>query len=259
MDALFPSLRAALGLPDDEMPAPFAPGPLTGVLFAEDFDGPVVVEAAAEPELAPPPEPEVVAPSFTEEDLDAARREGHAAGMRAAAEEAARTQEAARVAALQQIAAGFATAQAAAASVVETAVEGTAGLILQMIARMLPALSAAHGEAEIRMLVRTLMPALAREPRATIHVNPAHQAAIAAEIEALDPAAAERLVLQPAPAMPAGDARITWEAGVAKREAAAIQSAIEQALSGLGLLAPRMTKHTQPGKQDAGRELGHVG
>ena len=80
----------------------------------------------------------------------------------------------------------------------------------------------------------------------------------------IDAAREGRIALLAAPAMAPGDARIEWEAGSAKREAAAIQSAVEQALAALGLLAPGTARTgasdaPQSCKQDAGRELDHVG
>jgi flagellar biosynthesis/type III secretory pathway protein FliH len=162
------------------------------------------------------------------------------------------------VAALEKIASGLAHAGRDAVAAVEAVVENATALLLQMVCRTLPALSAAHGEREVQAVVRSLLPALAAEPRATIRVNPAHIDAVAAEIEEFSPDAAARIAVVPASAMPAGDAAIHWEAGSAKREAAAIQCAIEEALAGLGLLAPKVAA-AQPGKQEAGREMAHVG
>jgi flagellar assembly protein FliH len=256
MEALFKNL-ADLGLAA-EMPAVFAPRPLDGVLFAEDFDGPMVVEAAPDLAEALPPEPEPVAPTFSEAELEIARAEAFAAGRQAGDAAAAAARELDRVAALERIAAGLASAGQDAVAAVEAAVEGAAALLLQMICRTLPTLSAAHGEREVQAVVRSLLPALAREPRATIRVNPAHLDAVSAEIEEFSPDAAARIAILPAAAMAPGDAAIHWEAGSAKREAAAIQTAIEEALAGLGLLAPKMNS-AQPGKQEAGREMAHVG
>lgn len=145
-------------LPDtfDELPAPFAPAPLSGVLFVEDFDAPdegaIVVEAM--PEANAP----MGVPTFTAEDIDAARREGYEAGLREARAATAAARAGDRVAALERIGAGLAEAEAAAAAAAETAAEGVATLMLRMLSRMLPALAAGYGEQEVRSLVRSLLP-----------------------------------------------------------------------------------------------------
>ncbi len=227
MNAIFPDAL-------DDLPVPFAPGPLSGVLFVEDFDEPPsgVIESMPEPE-AP-----VIVPSFTADDMDAARRDGYEAGLREAraATEAARAGD--RLAALERIGAGLADASIAAASAAETAAEGVATLMLRMLSRMLPALSAAFGEQEVRALVRSLLPALASEPEAAIRVHPQHLAGVTEELAGLDVSGAPRIELSAMPSLPLGDARITWQAGGARRDAAAIRAAIDQALDSLGLLAP---------------------
>ena len=260
MDAIFdPAFAGAL----DELPAPFSPGPLAGVLFAEDFDAPV---APGAPGAAPEPEPEIIEPVFTADDIEIARRDAYAAGLREARAATEASRAADRVTALASIAAGLAQAGTDAAAVVEAATEAVAALMLQMISRMLPALSAAHGEQEVRALARALLPALSREPRATIRVHPQHIAGLREELAELDPASAARIELLASPSMPPGDARIAWEAGSAKREAAWIQGAIETSLGSLGLLAPvtprrgaESAPETQARRQLAGKEIAHAG
>ena len=64
-------------IPPDQ---PRTPGPR--ILFAEDFDDLPAPASAPEPEQPPP------APMLTEADVEAARREGHAAGLHAARQQA---------------------------------------------------------------------------------------------------------------------------------------------------------------------------
>ncbi len=276
MDRLFPlpfgsdlaAEIAAAVLP--ELPVAFSPGPLLGVLFAEDFDG---EPHTADDLPAPGPEPEPPPPAFGEADLEAARRDGYAAGFADAEARASIARGLDRVAALEAVGASLGTTAGAAVALVEQAASSTAALMLQMLCRLLPALSAAHGEQEVRMLTRTLLPALSREAHATIRVHPQHLDGVREELAGLDPAQSARIALHPAAGMAPGDARVTWECGSARREAAAIRATMEAALAGLGLISMAAPANGTvadgivpgaPGSeswatQNAGRELEHVG
>ncbi len=200
---------------------------LLGVLYAEDFgaDG----ESPAEPG---PPEPEVIDPSFTAAELDAARAEAREAG-RAEAEHGL---AAARVHMLGLLATGVADARGEAAQAATAAAAGVAATMLAALLACLPALCGRHGEAELRALSRAILPALQDEPRITVRVNPHMLAAMQAEVAALDTEVAERVRILPTDAVAPGDARIAWADGSAVRDAGRARAAVRDALAQLGLL-----------------------
>lgn len=211
---------------------------LIGVLYAEDFDADDTIPVAAPiVASAPPPEPEVIEPTFSADDLAMARDEARLQGRT----EAEHGLAAARVRMLDLIAAGLADAREAAAAVAEARADTIGRIMLSAMVACLPALCSRHGAIELRALVQAVLPELVDEPRITVRVNPQMAAAMNAEITALDPDLAERIVLLPTDAMPPGDARITWQDGQAIRDAGQARRLLEDALAALGLLEREMT------------------
>jgi hypothetical protein len=132
-----------------------------GVLFDNDFDLPEVV-----------PEPEVIEPLFSAAEVaaarEAARRDGHAAGL----QEAASSDATAVRQALEAIASQFKDERDAAARRADQSAEAIARLLLDSLAATFPVLCARHGEAEVRAIARAVLPALTLEPMIAVRVNP---------------------------------------------------------------------------------------
>jgi flagellar biosynthesis/type III secretory pathway protein FliH len=215
----------------------FAHRPTVGTLFAEDFDSP---EAA--------PEPEVIDPVFTAGELSAARatawREGHAAGLQQAAEtDAAMTRQA-----MAAIAEQFVAERDAAASRAEQSAEAIARLLTASLAATFPTLCARYGDAEVRAIVRTVLPALTQETAITVRAHPRTAAAVAQEIARLDPDLVAHVQAVDCNAMPPGDVRIAWHNGGATRDAAALWQQVAAVLVPAGLMrADAAIKETADG------------
>jgi flagellar assembly protein FliH len=206
--------------------------PMHGILFAEDLDDPAPPAVAIAHE-APPPEP-----VFTQDDLDAARREGHEAGW-AAATEAARASEADRVAAaLEAIASAMRTAQETATAFADTLAMTMARDLFNTVRTILPRLCDRHGEADVVHLARRILPTMTYEPAIRVRVHPDLATAIEAEIAALDPEIIPRVTLIPTPQMRRGDLRVIWKDAQFVRDTRAICEEIETALAPLTLWEP---------------------
>ena len=207
------------------------PAPAYGILYAEDFDDP-----------APPgnaePEPEVVEPSFTLAELDAARAAARADGIASERARLGAETDAARARALDALTAALAEAGEVARAVAEDAADGLAQAVLSVVAAGLPALCAQHGEGEVRALLGTLLPTLAVEPRITVRLSPHLLDPVRADLAALDPDIAAAVQLVPTDAVPLGDVRVSWDGGSLQRSAAAACAAVREALAPLGLLLP---------------------
>ncbi|HEY2616265.1 MAG TPA: hypothetical protein VGI78_02900 [Acetobacteraceae bacterium] len=203
----------------------FANHPTVGKLFAEDFDSP---EAA--------PEPEVIDPVFTLGELSAARatawRDGHAAGL----QEAAETDAAATRQALTAIVEQFAAERDEAAARAEQSAEAIARLLTASLAATFPTLCARHGDAEVRAIVRTVLPALTQETAITVRAHPRTAAAVTQEIARLDPDLVAHIQIFDCDAMPPGDVRVAWHNGTATRDAAALWQQVAAVLAPAGLL-----------------------
>ncbi len=205
--------------------------PAYGVIYAEDFD-----DLAAPDAL--PPEPEVVEPSFTRDELEAARDSALAEGASAERDRIAAEGAAARAQAFRALAAALADAGEAARLAAEEAAEGIAQAVLSVVAAGLPALCARHGEGEVRALVRSLLPTLGAEPAITVRLSPPLMDAIRAEMAGLDPEIAAAVHLVPTDALAPGDVRVSWDGGLCQRSAATACAAVREALAPLGLLLP---------------------
>ena len=198
-----------------------------GVLFAEDFGRPVRATGATDH----PPEPEIIEPSFSADEMTEARArafdEGHAAGLAAAA--AAEAEAAVRM--LDAIAAGLNTATQAGRDLAEARAQAIATLLTDALAAALPALCTRHGAAEIQAIVAAVLPGLAQEPAIEIAVAeddvPAAQRAVAR----LDPGLARRVRLGPGTRQAPGDIRIAWKDGMATRDGAALCATVLEILT----------------------------
>jgi flagellar biosynthesis/type III secretory pathway protein FliH len=93
----------------------------------------------------------------------------------------------------------------------------------------------------VAAVVRTILPALHREPTVTVRVNPHLAEAISQEIETLDVDLASRVRMIPTDAIAVGDARITWNNGAATRDATSLWRQIENVLAPAGLLHAKST------------------
>jgi len=200
------------------------------VLFDEDFDLP--------PQQI---EPEVIEPVFSAAELTAAREEAERDGHDAALAEAETSARKMASQALTAIAAQMETARAEATSIAEQSSEAVARLLIDCFATAFPALSARYGPNEVSAVLRAILPALHREPKITVRVNPHGLDALTEQINALDAELAAKVRLIPTDAVPVGDARVTWENGGAVRDTASLWSQIENILASAGMLNTRQT------------------
>lgn len=191
------------------------------LLYPEDF---------AEARPRPPASPVPVEPTFSAEEVAAARAAGRAEGERdghRVATDALPT----RVAdLLDRIADRLDTARDVAATEAEIRAVPLAGLLRDALAAAFPAMQARFGEAEIRRMITAILPALARETQVTIHVAPSLDAAVQDALAALPlrRAVPPRVVADAA--LAEGDIEILWDGGRALRDAAALWREIDAAL-----------------------------
>jgi flagellar biosynthesis/type III secretory pathway protein FliH len=200
------------------------------VLFAEDFDLPSEGDSA--------PEPEVIEPTFSATELEAARAEAWKAGSDAASAEAATANHAAIRQTVAAVAEQFSAAHDELLELAEQSATAIARLLLGSLGVVLPELAARYGEAELQAIIRIVLPGLFKEPAVTLRINPQHCATLTRDIERQDPDLAARLQIVPTESIPPGDARIGWRNGGATRDATALwdQVAATLALSGLSPL-----------------------
>jgi flagellar assembly protein FliH len=198
-------------------------------LFGNDFDAP--------PAPPPSPEPERTEPVFTAGELDAARAEGWQEGHAAALAEAARAHEVAARDLLATVAAELAGAHAAADVAASESAQALARLLFDSFAVAFPAMAARCAEAEVRSVVRRILPRMQNEPQVTVRVAPEVAEIVRQDIEDLNPDLAGQVRIVPVESMPDYDIRITWRSGAAVRDTSAIWSDIESILLPAGMLS----------------------
>jgi flagellar biosynthesis/type III secretory pathway protein FliH len=187
------------------------------------------------PDLDAPDAPpaEIPAPPTIEELLEAARREGHAAGLREgeargrAAEQASRdamAEEAIRIALSQ-----LDGARAAAREAADRNAEALAGMLAWMVDTALPGAAAREAAPLLDPLMRALGPLEDAPPGAVLRVPPALLD------HARDRYGATGLPIEADPALPEGDARIAWRQGGIDLDLSRRRAAIREALTALRL------------------------
>jgi flagellar biosynthesis/type III secretory pathway protein FliH len=212
----------------------FGRRPTGKVLFAEDFDLPPGRRDT-------PPEPEVIEPTFSAAELEAACAEARQAGSDAASAEAAAADHAVIRQTVVAVAEQLTAAHDELIDLAEQSATMIARLLLGSLGVVLPELAARYGEAELQAIIRIVLPGLFKEPAVTLRINPRHCATVAREIERLDPDLAARLQIVPTESIPAGDARIAWRNGGATRDAAALWEQVTATLA-LSGLSPSLVK-----------------
>jgi len=238
IDAIEPGVSPwpaeSLGFLLDERPPPSARPPEARIgraLFDDDFDLP--------PRSETPEEPEIIEPSFSVAELEAAREEGFRAGRDAEAQSRAASDRAIEQQWLGRVAAALDAAAETAEHVAEDAAEALVRMLLDTFAAVFPAMCERFGEAEAKGLVAAILPVLRLEPRATIRLAPALHQAITDTINRADRDLVGRIDLHPDLAMTEGDIHVTWRNGQASRDTSALWTEIGDILGQAGWPLPR--------------------
>jgi flagellar biosynthesis/type III secretory pathway protein FliH len=196
------------------MRARLSPGSLHGILFVEDFDHPAP-PPAPEPPAA---EPEIIAPSFSETDIEAAHEAGRELGLQAALAEHNAVQAGLSAAALAAIGDMLAATRNDAAAVAQRVAEDLACAVLALLQAALPAAAEASAGHELDALLRVLLPALTREPEVRIALHPELVDSISQSLAGLQPQFGDRLHVAAEPGLAKPDVTVTWRDGEAKRD-----------------------------------------
>lgn len=206
-------------------------------LFEDDFATPEETARARAKLAQAAPEPEVIVPSFSAEELAEARAEGMAEGRAAGLAEARAGIEARHAAALETIATRLGEASREAAATAEAAAAALAAATLDLLARALPRVAAAHAQAGCVELAEALLAKLSGVERIAIRLPGELARALGPRLEAAAAAAdfSGRLDVIATDGMVAGEMRISWPGGEARRSPSQLAAAAEDVLRQLGL------------------------
>lgn len=196
--------------------------------FDLDFDAPEEPETPDIEELEEE-EPEIIVPSFSEEELEQARAESFEAGKEEGRKEAASATE-------QRMLEVLENASEQLNSIYTTQGEANHEIGREMISvstaiakKMFPDLNARNALGEVERVVQETLKAVTEEPRIQIMVNPELREPLTERLGTMTHRAGfeGKVFVNPDPAMPLGDCRIEWSNGAAVRDADALWTMIE--------------------------------
>jgi flagellar assembly protein FliH len=193
----------------------------TKFLFETSFDP----AKASDPDVPPPP-------SFSEEELAAARDEGFRAGHAAGHDEMSRAIEQAAADALAAIGVQLAAMNGRFEDIRQAAIASGVEVVAATVRKMVPALAKRNGLAEIEHMVRDSLHSLYDEPRVVIR---AHDNVIDALQERVDGIAAAsgfmgKVVLFGDEQFSETDCRVEWADGGAERNLGELWRRIDAAI-----------------------------
>ncbi|MEQ8195403.1 MAG: FliH/SctL family protein [Rhodospirillales bacterium] len=195
-------------------------------LFNYDFDRPPTQrpeeEDISDDENAPEPEPEIIVPTFSEEEVAAARNEGFAAGKEEGVRETLAGAEQMTATALETIVATigdiFRRQDEANTSTARDAINVAAAITRKLF----PYFSKRGADEEVQNVIQSVMERVIDEPRLTISVSASQHENIMAR---LGPIVSEtgfegKVILNAEDSLAPGDCRIEWGTGTALRDTA---------------------------------------
>lgn len=196
----------------------------------QDEPRPVVAENVAPasevvPEAPPPP-------TYSEEDLAAARDEAHAQGREAGLKEMSESLEQETRDTLVAVENALRELMWSQAAIETRSAEDAIRVALTAVRRLFPALAKRDPLAEIEGLVGQAMALVQGEAVLNIYVNDRLVEPISARIRPLAVAAGfqGRIKMHPLASLAPGDGRVEWESGGIGRNAAAMETAVEETI-----------------------------
>ena len=179
-------------------------------------------------------------PVFSRAELDDARREGAEQGRAAGLAEAAASLAAAEAEALGRVAAAMAGARAEAARVADQAAGAVARAVVAAMNATMPYLVQRTALSEAGAVLGHVLPGLSREPHVRVEVPPALVSGVEAAVAKLAPEHRGRICVAGLErcaqaehadrAMAAGEVRVSWSSGHARRQPAQVWLAVMETL-----------------------------
>nr|WP_321984940.1 hypothetical protein [uncultured Lichenicoccus sp.] len=211
-------------------------GSISGVLYAEDFDAPSAPIAKGATRRPDAVEPELIVPSYSLAELQAATAHAHEEGRLIERREAATTTSAQRDLAVSTLMQQMTETRQQATRAVDQALQMLAGTTLSLLAAAVPELCGRHASAELHALMRRVLPPMRQIPALSIRLHPSMREVLEQQVDGLLLDSGTEVIWIEAPALAAGDIAITWQNGSALRDTAAIGAAIRDAV--LSMLDP---------------------
>ena len=169
-------------------------------------------------------------PTFTEDQLNAARNESFEAGREEGMQEAGNAIETKLIDSLGRVCTQLDELFKRQAVDTATTFTDAVNIAVAIARKCFPHFNDTHGFAEIERMVREVLTEVIEEPRVIIHINPTLKDPLNERIETIARESnfeGQRLILE-AEDLPPGDCRIAWSSGTAERAMEGMLSKIEQ-------------------------------
>ncbi len=210
------------------------PSAISGVLYAEDFDEPLLQVPPRSPAVArPAAEPETRDPSFSLGELRAAADAAHQEGRDEALREAALSVASQRNLAAMTLVKQLAETREQAARSVEQALGMIARTTLSLLSVALPALCADHAETELCALLHRIVPPMRQQPELQIRVHSSLRAVLEEEVMAMLEGSGTHVTWTSSGKLMPGDIAISWQNGGALRDTGSTCDRIRDAVLAL--------------------------
>lgn len=196
-------------------------------LFDHSFDVERKSERKRKAEEEKPPEP-----TFSKEELEAARQDGYAKGMTAGAQEAASRLEAATRELLENIGGQLPALSADQAQANDRLQRDGAKVAATIARKILPGYAAQHGTDELTALVTQCLRTLVSQPKIVVRVSPSQVGPITEHLESATAASGfdGRFLIEADDSMGPSDCRLAWQGGGLERSEADIWKQVDAAI-----------------------------
>ena len=206
--------------------------------------------AGQDAEVAEDADPEDNIPTFTEDQLNAARYEGYEAGHEAGIQEAGDAIETKINDVLSIISTQVDELFKRQADDTATTFTDAVNIAVAIARKCFPHLNDTHGFTEIERMVGEVLTEVLEEPRVIIHVNPTLKDPLDARIKTIASASnfEGQMIILEAEDMAPGDCRIAWSSGTAERDMEGTLDKIGQIIEvNLGSVREEITKEVAEG------------
>ena len=210
----------------------------TKFLFETRFDlseGEVIIPFIEEDKYLeveePEPEPEIVVPTFSEEELAAAKSEAYATGKAEGLRESTGTIEAQALVAMEKIVGQLAEIIKIEEAGLETATQEAVHVAVAITRKMFPRLNESHAMGEVERVVSLALEKLGGEQAVVIQVSDELQPMIENRLASLAANAGfnGRVTILGSTEIAIGDCKIQWDKGGASRDSNALKITCESA------------------------------
>lgn len=196
-------------------------------LFDHSFDVERKSARKRKAEEEKPPEP-----TFSKEELEAARQDGYAEGRAAGAQEAKSGLEAATADVVEEICRQLPALSTDQSAANDRLMHDGAKVATTIARKILPSYTARHGTDELTALVTRSLQSLVDQPKIIVCVSPSQMAPITEHLEAAASASGfdGRFLVEANETMGPSDCRVTWQGGGLERCEPEIWQQIDSAI-----------------------------